>query len=378
MYLDKWSYLYLKQFYCSDCLEDNYKFSPSGIYFSPPLGPVESVVAYIESFPIMQNPEIFGFHLNADLTKDQTEAAQLFTSIIATRSGGGGGGGGGGDELLVEICNDIIAKLPANFNMEHATKKYPTMPTESMNTVLTQELLRFNNLIAVVRSTLKNILLALKGLVVMSAELESVARYLSVGFVPEAWMNVSYPNLKPLAAYITDFLQRLAFFQDWLDNGKPAVFWFSGFFFQPSFLTGALQNFARKYTLAIDTCDLEYEFQAEGKDDKDWQPPEDGVFVYGLKMEGARFDRTTMLIAESYPKVLYDEMPVGLLRPIEKVNRKEFKNYECPLYKTLDRRGTLATSGHSTNFVMEVPVPTNEDEAHWIKRGVALFTALRV
>ena len=33
-------------------------------------------------------------------------------------------GGGGGDELLVEICNDIIGKLPENFNMEHATKKF--------------------------------------------------------------------------------------------------------------------------------------------------------------------------------------------------------------------------------------------------------------
>ena len=85
-----------------------------------------------------------------------------------------------------------------------------------------------------------------------------------------------------------------------------------------------------------------------------------------------------MLIAESYPKVLYDEMPVGLLRPIERKNRAEFQHYECPLYKTLDRRGVLATSGHSTNFVMEVPVPTDKEESYWIKRGVALFTALRV
>ena len=368
---------YLNQFYCPDVLEEGYKFSPSGVYFAPPHGPIESVIEYIESLPITQDPEVFGLHMNADLTKDQTEAALLFSSIIATRSGGGGGGGDTGDELLVEICNDIISKLPANFNMEHASKKYPTMPTESMNTVLTQELLRFNNLLTVVRSTLNNILLALKGLVVMSTELDSVAKALSVGFVPDAWMAVSYPNLKPLSAYIADLLQRLEFFQDWLDNGKPSVFWFSGFFFQPSFLTGALQNFARKYTLAIDTCDLEYVFQAEGKEGKEWKPPQDGVYIYGLKMEGARFDRAAMLIAESHPKVLYDEMPVGLLRPIEKVNRAIFQNYECPLYKTLDRRGVLATSGHSTNFVMEVPVPTDKDEAHWIKRGVALFTALR-
>jgi len=278
----------------------------------------------------------------------------------------------GGDDLLVEICNDILGKLPANFNMEHAKKKYPTLPHESMNTVLTQELLRFNKLLTVVRSTLKDILLALKGLVIMSAELDSVGKSLAVNFVPDLWMKSSYPNLKPLAGYVVDLLERLAFFQDWLDNGKPAVFWFSGFFFQPSFLTGALQNFARKYTLPIDTCELEYEFQPEGKNDKEWEQPEEGVYIYGLQMEGARFDRVPMLMAESHPKVLYDEMPVGLLRPIESVNAKVFPHYECPLYKTLERKGVLATSGHSTNFVMEVKVPTDKPESYWVKRGVAV------
>jgi len=372
---------YIEQFYCEEALEDNYAFSESGTYFIPPLGPVESVIEYIESLPLTPNPEVFGLHVNADLTKDKMETSQLFTSIIATISGGGGsstgGGFSGGDDLLVEICNDILGKLPANFNMEHAKKKYPTLPHESMNTVLTQELLRFNKLLTVVRSTLKDILLALKGLVIMSAELDSVGKSLAVNFVPDLWMKSSYPNLKPLAGYVVDLLERLAFFQDWLDNGKPAVFWFSGFFFQPSFLTGALQNFARKYTLPIDTCELEYEFQPEGKNDKAWEQPEEGVYIYGLQMEGARFDRVPMLMAESHPKVLYDEMPVGLLRPIESVNAKVFPHYECPLYKTLERKGVLATSGHSTNFVMEVKVPTDKPESYWVKRGVALFCALR-
>ena len=48
-------------------------------------------------------------------------------------------------------------------------------------------------------------------------------------------------------------------------QGTPTIFWFSGFFFQPSFLTGALQNFARKYVYPIDSCDVEYIFEGVSK-----------------------------------------------------------------------------------------------------------------
>jgi dynein heavy chain len=362
---------YLDPMYDPQILDEKFKFSESGEYYAPPLSDREAtageriaaVVQYINDLPLVQNPEVFGLHWNADLTKDKNQTTQLFSSILATRTGGAGGGSSGAsDELLVEISNGILDKLPADFNLEEISKKYPTDPKESMNTVLVQELIRFNQLTSVIRNSLGQIQLALRGMVVMSTELDAVGTALTIGVVPPMWMNVSYPNLKPLGGYFSDLLERLNFFQTWIENGKPVCFWFSGFFFQPAFLTGALQNFARKYVYPIDACTLDYTFQREGLNDKEWEREEDSVYVYGLKMEGARFNRDTMVIDESHPKVLYDELPVGMLVPMKREDLVEEPHYLCPLYKTLDRRGVLATSGHSTNFVMEVKVPCSQGQ----------------
>ena len=51
--------------------------------------------------------------------------------------------------------------------------------------------------------------------------------------------------------------------------------------------------------------------------------------------------------------------------------------YQCPLYKVLTRAGVLLTTGHSTNYVMNMEINTEMTQDHWIRAGVAMFLALR-
>ena len=144
------------------------------------------------------------------------------------------------------------------------------------------------------------------------------------------------------------------------------------FFFVQAFMTGALQNFARKYTIPIDTVSFDFGFQLE----KPAERPEDGVYTHGLFVEGARMDEETLQLAESKPKVLFSPMCIVKLLPTVVEEIPEYPHYLCPVYRTTARKGTLSTTGHSTNFVMFLKLPSDRPAAHWIRRGLAALCQL--
>jgi len=86
-------------------------------------------------------------------------------------------------------------------------------------------------------------------------------------------------------------------------------------------LTGTKQNYARKYGIAIDL--LNYDFEVI-KNEDDVKMPEDGVNVVGMYLEGAKWNNVLNTLDESDPKVLYTKCPMMLFIPCKTT---EFKQY---------------------------------------------------
>lgn len=390
-------------------LEDDYVFcNDADSYYAPPFGPYDSYVAYIQGLPLQQPPSIFGLHENANITKDERDARFLLESTLSTQPreapgggavGGDGGGGhasaageGGGSSGKEEgsggskmdpkttvrnLAAEVFSRLPVLFDVEEIQKKFPIQYEQSMNTVLLQEAIRYNRLLQVVRQTLVEVQDAILGKVVMSSELEAVFNHMYDGKVPEVWMKRSYPSLKPFGAYVADLIERLRFLRRWCEVGPPVMFWLSGFYFTQSFLTGVMQNFARKYRIEIDKLVWEFTVKRESKEEiHDY--PEDGCYIYGLFLEGANWSADRGVLCESRPKELFISFPVLQLTPSKPENVKRGTIYECPCYKTTDRRGVLSTTGHSTNFILTIDLPreSSDTENHWVLRGTALFTQI--
>ena len=66
--------------------------------------------------------------------------------------------------MLTRIVEDIASKLPGNYDLEAVQALFPVDYLQSMNTVLAQELIRFNRLISVIRSSLASLKKAVREL----------------------------------------------------------------------------------------------------------------------------------------------------------------------------------------------------------------------
>ena len=374
----------LSTFYTPGALQDAYAFSSSGVYGAQPAGSLPQLREYVASLPLNDPPEVFGMHQNANIAFQAKESASLVVTALSlqprTTGGAGASDASSPDVLVAELAAELLDELPAQLRMAEAAptafvKRGEHM--DSLSTVLAQEMARFNNLLEHMSESLAELRRAIRGEVLMSEVLDGMYTALLNNQVPENWAAVAYPSLKRLASWVKDLHARVQMLRAWLTGGPPRSYWLSGFFFPQGFMTGALQNHARKYAIPIDTLNFSFTVLKleSGLNAPASAVPADGVLVHGLFMDGGRWDRATASVEDPRPGEMFSAMPVIHFSPSAE-HTSPPGTYAAPIYKTSVRAGTLSTTGMSTNFIVAVDLPSNAPSSKWIKAGVALLCQL--
>ncbi|XP_029790782.1 dynein heavy chain 14, axonemal [Suricata suricatta] len=305
-------------------------------------------------------------------------------------------------------------------------------------TFLSQEIERFDKFLLVVHESLKGLQLALKGKILLTQELEEIYESVLNTRVPMLWQKHAYKSCKPLSSWVNDLIQRVNFFNTWAKiaysaihhryvrlvttwkqpvppstqlprrsddkasdffEGFPERYWLPAFFFPQAFLTTVLQDYGRSQGIPLDaltfthrvvsdTTDIKDEFStvhrtlnAVRRAFKGTDHTHIGVHVFGLFIEGARWNQEQNILDDSLPHELCHHFPDIYFLPT-KLSTEQARTsdqtdaqrctFECPVYQTPERSRIL-TTGLPADFLTSVHLPTKRPPSHWVTRRVALL-----
>ncbi|XP_072395911.1 dynein axonemal heavy chain 8 [Diabrotica undecimpunctata] len=327
---------------------------------------VTDYVAHIDGFAPTDPPQAYGLHSNADITYQTNTTIAMFDYMLAIQPKESGGTGGESRESVVQrMAKEMLLKLPNNYDPFEVKDRLKIMgQLNPLNIFLRQEIDRMQKVITIVRSTLRDLLLAIEGTIIMSEALGDALDMIYDAKVPSIWLRPSW-IASTLGFWFTELIERDNQFRTWCFTGRPACFWMAGFFNPQGFLTAMKQEVARAHKgWALDNVKLFNEVTKLNREEI-LQGPVEGVYVYGLFLDGAGWDKKHSRLAESINKVLYTLVPVVHIYALYNVEIKTTTLYVCPVYKKARRTGL--------NYITILYLNTAKPPEHWCLRGVALL-----
>ncbi|KAK7114140.1 hypothetical protein V1264_000252 [Littorina saxatilis] len=338
-------------------------------YIIPVCQKIDQYHEYISSLPNADTPEVFGLHSNADITYQSKTAQTVLDAILNIQPKDAAAGGGETRETVVyRMAGDMLDKLPPDYLPHEVVERLQKMGIlQPMNIFLRQEIDRMQKVMTLVRNTLTDLKLAVDGTIIMSENLRDALDCMYDARIPTNWSKISWAS-STLGFWFTELIDRNAQFHVWCFGGRPNVFWMTGFFNPQGFLTAMRQEVTRAHKgWALDNVIMQNDVTKNLKDDINHAPSE-GVYVYGLYLEGAGWDRRSSKLIESKNKVLFEVMPVIHIYAKDTVV-SDPRLYVCPIYKK-PRRTDLT-------YISTVTLKSTQHPDHWILRGVALLCDIK-
>lgn len=180
---------------------------------------------------------------------------------------------------------------------------------------------RYNRLLSLIEKDLSMLLKCIRGLAVLTSNIEIVFNALENGVVPSLWLTI-YPSLKPLGSWTRDLVLRVEHFKDWAKSARPPkIFWLSAFSLSTAFLTAVLQRSARSQNISIDA--LNWEFVVLNAGDLPQKDKfSEGVYIGGIFLEGGSWDVKGNCLKEPNLLELICPMPVIFFKATTEVKKK--------------------------------------------------------
>ncbi|RZC33299.1 AAA 9 and/or MT domain containing protein, partial [Asbolus verrucosus] len=338
---------------------------------------ISDYIAHIDTFAPTDPPQAYGLHPNADITYQTNTIADMFYRMVSIQpKESGSGGGETREDAVIRQAHDMLDKMPPNYDPYEVKDRLKIMgQLNPLNIFLRQEIDRMQKVITNVRNTLKDLLLAIEGIIIMNESLRDALDNIYDARVPFVWRRGSW-TANTLGFWFTELLERNNQFRNWCFGGRPLTFWMAGFFNPQGntilcyikylgFLTAMKQEVARAHKgWALDQVTLQNLVTKNTKEEI-LQPPAEGVYVYGLYLDGAGWDRRNARLNESINKVLYTLIPVAHIFAMYGTDINTSQLYICPVYKKI-RRTDL-------NYITSLYLQTIKSPDHWVLRGVALL-----
>ncbi|XP_043280362.1 dynein beta chain, ciliary isoform X1 [Venturia canescens] len=354
---------YLEELMQPELVDGELQLAPG--FAAPPNTDLVGYHGYIDEAIPPESPYLYGLHPNAEIGFLTTTSENLFRTVFEMQPRDAGNSGGQTvtrEDKVKQVLDEIIEKLPEEFNMVEIMAKVEERTPYVI--VAFQECERMNILTGEIKRSLRELDLGLKGELTITSDMEDLENALFLDQVPPVWTQRAYPSLLGLTAWFVDLLLRLRELETWsTDFALPASVWLAGFFNPQSLLTAIMQSTARRQELPLDKMCLQCDVTKKNKEEFTTAPRE-GAYVHGIFMEGARWDVQAGIIVDSRAKELFPSMPVINIRAITQ-DKQDLRNmHECPLYKTRTRGPT---------FVWTFNLKTKDKPAKWTLAGVALL-----
>ena len=213
-------------------------------YKVPQGADIEVYRKYIETLPLVDNPELFGLHSNADLVFRTAQTITVLSTILdISPKDSGGGSGESREDVVLRMVDELEGKLPPDYKGEETKAGIKALgATKPLNICLQQEIDRLQKVISLVRKTLINLKLAIAGTIVMSADLAAAVDALFLARVPPMWVKVSQLEMPTMGVWFGNIVGRAEQLTGWLKGGRPNSFWLTGLFNPQGFLTANRQE----------------------------------------------------------------------------------------------------------------------------------------